>query len=97
MKRAAIVLDAFESNNNVDKLNLDNISSQDQAFKVFSLLSHLHTLHKLTPYLLCPHGFTKLFTLPNETRRMLLTSLWSLISVKVISLLSFKTCSLLKP
>ncbi|XP_056866721.1 DNA mismatch repair protein MSH5 [Raphanus sativus] len=33
VKRAAIVLDAFESNNNVDKLNLDNISSQDQAFK----------------------------------------------------------------
>lgn len=41
VKRAAIVLDAFESNNNVDKLSLDKISSQDQAFKV-SLLSHLH-------------------------------------------------------
>ncbi|BAB02831.1 unnamed protein product [Arabidopsis thaliana] len=33
VKRAAIVLDAFESNNNVDKLSLDKISSQDQAFK----------------------------------------------------------------
>ncbi|CDY65220.1 BnaCnng46130D [Brassica napus] len=33
VKRAAIVLDIFESNNNVDKLNLDNISFQDQAFK----------------------------------------------------------------
>ncbi|CAH2053214.1 unnamed protein product, partial [Thlaspi arvense] len=33
VKRAAIVLDAFESNNNIDKLSLDNISSQDQAFK----------------------------------------------------------------
>ncbi|WZY94815.1 hypothetical protein YC2023_067144 [Brassica napus] len=33
VKRAAIVLDVFESNNNVDKLNLDNISSQDQVFK----------------------------------------------------------------
>lgn len=37
VKRAAIVLDAFESNNNVDKLRLDKISSQDQAFKVFWL------------------------------------------------------------
>ncbi|CAH8337021.1 unnamed protein product [Eruca vesicaria subsp. sativa] len=33
VKRASSVLDAFESNNNVNKLNLDNISSQDQAFK----------------------------------------------------------------
>lgn len=43
VKRAAIVLDIFESNNNVDKLNLDNISFQDQAFKVFLLLSLTHT------------------------------------------------------
>jgi len=42
VKRAAIVLDAFESNNNVDKLSLDKISSQDQAFKVF-LLSLTYT------------------------------------------------------
>lgn len=45
VKRAAIVLDIFESNNNVDKLNLDNISSQDQVFKVFLLLSHLPLSH----------------------------------------------------
>lgn len=56
MKRAVVVLDAFEGNKNMDKLNLDNISSQDQAFKVFFALSlsHLHSLHRLIPSLLCP-------------------------------------------
>lgn len=44
VKRAAMVLDAFASNNNVDKLSLDKISSQDQALKVFFC-----SLYKLTP------------------------------------------------
>ncbi|CAN8258651.1 unnamed protein product [Cochlearia groenlandica] len=33
VKRAATVLDAFESNSNIEKLNLDGIVSQEQAFK----------------------------------------------------------------
>lgn len=88
MKRAVVVLDALESNNNIDKLNLDNISFQDQAFKVFLALCIAYT--DLSPSLLCPH-------ISYETRRMLLTSFWHSMSVKGTFVSCFKTCSLLNP
>lgn len=55
----------IESNNNIDKLKPDEISSQDQAFKVFLLSLSLSTnfTSSLDSVLI---GFTNLFTLPNE-------------------------------